>query len=186
MTADLVNFFAKVDCVENDYFLKLQKDLLEYQPTALSYFQAGASYAKNKRPEQAITFFEKGLEMTENDSMTHDANYRLALLYHEQGLYKKTFQIAQTIRGKHKARALLLCAQIIAQLSDQCGSTTFERKANYWLADDYIRSAYELDQSITPELYEDRAPSMEEIFQNNHQKGDKINLKCWGASTIMR
>lgn len=186
MTADMVNFFAKVDCVENEYFLKLQKELLEYQPSALSYFRVGASYAKNKEPEQAISFFEKGLEMTKNDSMTHEINYRLALLHYEQGSYKKAFQIAETIGGDHKVQALLLCGQIIGVLSNQCGNTTFERKANYWLANDYVSRAYELDRSINPNLYLDRAPSMEEIFKNNHQKGEVIEIKCWGASTVIR
>jgi hypothetical protein len=45
------------------------------------------------------------------------------------------------VEGANKGKALKICGDAIAATANSCGETTFERKANYWLANDYYRKA---------------------------------------------
>ena len=49
------------------------------------------------------------------------------------GQYKVCFSLAKTIQGEYRGASLKIAAQCIAQTANTCGTSTIERKANYYV-----------------------------------------------------
>ena len=88
--------------------------------------------------------------------------------------------------GAQEGAALLLCAKAIASTTSSCGTSTFERESNYWLANDYVKKAVVKGANASSDLYLNQAPQKEDVFKNQKQMGDSVTLSCWGESTKIR
>jgi hypothetical protein len=186
MTKDMIRFMEKARCTESTLYLNLLEEILKEQPTFEIYVQVGNGYYDQKNYQKSLAFYELGIPLVESDSLLNELNYRMALAKYSSKDYMGAFKIAKDIKGIHEVEALLMCAQIIALRANECGQSTFDRKANFWLANDYVLRAWKIDPTIDRNQYLDHAPDKPSIFQNNHQVGEDFFLKCWGVSTSIR
>ena len=81
---------------------------------------------------------------------------------------------------------MIICGNSIAATAQACGESTFERNANYWLANDYYCRAADLGVEVSRKQFADRFPSMNDCFNEGVTPGDSYLLKCWGEKTIIR
>ena len=80
----------------------------------------------------------------------------------------------------------MICANVIAATANDCGDTTFDRKANNWLANDYVNRAISAGASASSGKFLDRAPDTGDIFEAGKAKGGSHLCACWGESTTIR
>ena len=186
ITRDIILLMEEINCTESTLYLTLLEDILKEYPTFETYVQVGNGYYNQKDYQKSLMYFELGIPLAPNDSLLNELNYRVVISKYNVKEYKEAFKIAQDIKGTHEAKALLICAQIIALLSNECGESTFDRKANFWLANDYVQRAWQIDPTIDRNQYLKNAPDKAAIFKNNHQVGESLLLKCWGESTTIR
>ena len=79
---------------------------------------------------------------------------------------------------------------MIADSANDCGETTFEKRAVYWIAEKYARRAAAVDEGIkktalvTAESYKQRAPSTSDIFQED-KAGKTIVIECWLKDSVV-
>ncbi|WP_157454201.1 tetratricopeptide repeat protein [Crocinitomix catalasitica] len=161
--------------------------LILLEPTADAYY-FGASYASsNGNSSKAFKYYEKAVEM-EGDGPNKD-KYLLSLAnaQYKAGSYKSAYNTAKKINGdEFKGDALLICANVIAATANDCGDTTFDRKANNWLANDYVNRAISAGASASSGKFLDRAPDTGDIFEAGKAKGGSHLCACWGESTTIR
>jgi hypothetical protein len=93
--------------------------------------------------------------------------------------YIKSIELKPTI-----GEAYLGIADMIADNANDCGDTTFDKRATYWLAEKYAKKAASMDNRLQDyalslaKRYQSLAPTPKEIFMEEKQ-GKTIVVKCW-------
>ena len=140
----------------------------------------------NDQAEKAVDYFQKAVDMEGTGANKDEYLYNLALSQYSAKKYRAAFNTAKLVEGENKGKAMKICGDAIAVTVNGCGETTFERKANYWLANDYYRKAAALGVDVSTSRFLDNAPTDEDIFTEGKSKGSPFTLSCWGESTIIR
>lgn len=173
-------------CDDTDLYGQLADSSISIAPSASAYFSQANYYLKKEKTSKAKSYYEKAIEMEGPEGENIDKyNYYLANALLASNNYKAAFNTAKKVNGEFKGKAMLICASAIGSTANSCGETTFERKANYWLADDYLKKASALGESYSSR-YANGAPSTEESFGEGKAVGSSIYLKCWGESSSVR
>ena len=183
---DYVKLLEATNCTDAPIFSKLQEQLLIFDPSAAINVSLARSMYKKKDYARALTLYEEVIKFNVSDSLLNQITYEKALTYFAIHQYKKAFQEAKQVSGAQEGAALLLCAKAIASTTSSCGTSTFERESNYWLANDYVKKAVVKGANASSDLYLNQAPQKEDVFKNQKQMGDSVTLSCWGESTKIR
>jgi tetratricopeptide (TPR) repeat protein len=181
-----LNLLDKKNCTESELYGQFADSLLQLEPTAEAYYSQGNFYLKKKNYSKAKGYFEKAIEMEGNGENAGKYQYGLASAYYSSGSYKAAFNTAKGVQGEYRGNALKICGDAIARTANSCGDTSFERKANYWLANDYYKKAAAAGAKVSTSQYLNNAPTKEDVFDEGKSAGSSITLKCWGESTTIR
>lgn len=185
------NYLALMDlkeCQSSEVYGKYVDSLIKLAPTADAYY-FGYTYALgNNNTSKALKYLDKAIEL-EGDGPNKDKYlYALASSQYKAGSYKAAFNTAQRIgSGEYKGEALMICANAIAATANGCGASTYERKANYWLANDYVRKAIAAGKKdVSSDKFLSSAPTSTDIFNEGVSMGSSHYCTCWGESTTVR
>jgi hypothetical protein len=171
----------KRDCTGSDLYGQFADTLIILEPTAEAYYAQGNFFLKRDDAKRAKEYFVKAIEMEGEGENVDKYSYSLATAHYTTGSYNAAFKTAKNIQGEYRGKAMSICANSIAATVNSCGDTSFERKANFWLANDYMKKS-----SSGSTKYLSNAPTQEEVFDEGLSMGSSITLKCWGESTTIR
>ena len=161
--------------------------MIKIEPTAEAYYFGARNQEENDNLSKAVEYYQKAAELGANGENKDKYQFAYANSLYKSGSYRSAFSEAKKVEGENKGDAFVICSGCIVKLANSCGESTFERKANYWLANDYINRAIAAGATgVSSGKYLDSAPSDEEIFNEGKTKGASITLTCWGESTTIR
>jgi hypothetical protein len=114
--------------------------------------------------------------------------FKLLQRTYNSGNYKSAFSDAKQIGGSRKGDAIVIQAKCIAATANSNGTSTFDRKANYWMALDYLDKAAAAGASTSSlaSSYCDKAPTITEAFQAGYKEGDSVNCAGWGSTKVRK
>lgn len=181
-----LNILQKRGCDDSDLYGQLADSSIAIDPSAEAYFSQGNFFTKKGEATKARTYYEKAIELEGLEGASYGKyNYYLATSLATSKSHRAAFKTAKKVSGEFKGKALIICANAIAATANSCGETTFDRKANYWLADDYMKKASALGEAYSSR-YASGAPNTNDIFEAGKSAGQSIRLSCWGESTTIR
>ncbi len=181
-----LNLLDMRGCGQTDLYGQLADSSIAIKPTAVAYYSQGNFFKKKEDLAKAIDYYKKAIEMEgETGENIDQYQYALASAQLSSKKYRAAFSTAKKVQGELKGKAMLICAGAIGATANSCGDTTFDRKANNWLADDYMKKASALGEEYSSR-YTSRAPGTEEFFEAGKKAGDRMTLSCWGESTTIR
>ncbi|MFT5820349.1 MAG: hypothetical protein ACI8ZM_001588 [Crocinitomix sp.] len=174
-------------CQSSEVYGKFVDELIRLEPTAEALFFGGNYALSNGNKSKAADYFQKAVEM-EGDGENKDKYLlKLAGIKYAQGSYRSAFNTAKSVGGEFRGDALVICANSIAATANDCGESTFARKANYWLANDYIKKAISAGAGgVSSSKFLKNAPDANEAFNDGISAGSSVSLSCWGESTTAR
>ena len=176
------------ECQSTVVYGKYVDSLIILDPSADAYY-FGYNYANgNNNSSKALKYLDKAIEL-EGDGPNKDKYlYALASAQYKAGSYKAAFNTALKVgSGDYKGEAYMICANAIAATANGCGASTYERKANYWLANDYVRKAISAGKKdVSSDKFLSSAPDSTDIFNEGVSKGSSHTCSCWGESTTVR
>lgn len=181
-----LSILDKRKCTETDLYGQFADTLIVLAPSAEAYYTQGNFFAKKKNNKKAKEYYSKAIELEGDGENKGKYTYALASAQYATGSYKAAFRTAKSVQGESRGKAMIICANAIAKTSNGCGDTSFERKSNYWLANDYIKKAIALGEKVSSSTYLSSAPSDEEVFDAGKSKGQSVSLKCWSESSTIR
>lgn len=187
----LNNYLALMDqkkCQSSAVYGKYVDTLIVTDPTAEAYY-FGAKYAiDNGNSSKAKKYLEKAIELEGEGANKSKYILSLANEQYKARSYRAAFSTAKQVgAGEYQGDAYMICANSIAATANDCGESTFSRKANNWLANEYVNRAIAAGKTgVSSSMYLDRAPTQEEGFQDNISAGATISLTCWGESVTVR
>lgn len=173
-------------CGDSDLYGQLADSSITIAPSAAAYFAQANFYKRKESKSKAMEYYKKAIELEGPEG--EEVNkylYSLAVYQSKQNSHRAAFATAKKVEGEYKGKAMLICAASIGSTAKSCGDTTFDRKANYWLADDYMKKAAALGETYRSG-YANGAPSKDETFEAGKKAGERITLSCWGESTTIR
>jgi hypothetical protein len=159
---------------------------LALKPSASGFLGIGNMEMNNENFDKAIAAYLKAVELSESDEEQDEINFQLALAYYKKAAYRKAFYAAKKVNGSNKGKALIICGNSVAATANKCGESTFARKSNYWLANDYYNKAADLGEEVSRNQFLNLAPTLEDIFSASVNPGDEIELPCWKEKTVIR
>jgi len=173
-------------CVESDLYGQFADTLIALEPTAAAYYAQGNFFLKRKNNKKAKDYYSKAVKMEADGENKNKYKLALANALYATKSYKAAFKMAKSVGGEQRGRALVICANSIAATANSCGDTTFDRKANYWLANDYMKKAAAAGAKASSSKYLSNAPTKAEVFDANKSMGASQSLPCWGENTTIR
>jgi hypothetical protein len=189
-SAKVKSYIALLDkkkCESTPTYGKLLDTLLTIDPSAEAYSITGDFYLKQESDSKAIEYYEKAVELEGAGANKDKYNFKLASAQYKAGRYSAAFRTAKLVEGEYKGKAMMICGNAIAATANGCGDSTFDRKANFWLANDYYKKAAALGETdASTSKFLSSAPTEAEIFEANKTKGNQHYCTCWGESTTIR
>jgi tetratricopeptide (TPR) repeat protein len=179
------------DCTSDPLFFKLVEALHELEPSARTAFYLGRLAAENNDMNKALEYYKNAAELEEDPLDKAKDYFTIAEVYKDRGSYssaRKYYQLALDSKPS-MGIAYLRIAAMIAGSANDCGNTTFEKRAVYWKAANFARRAASVDASLrdnaseTANSYEQRAPGKSDIFQENMQ-GKTVSFSCWVGGSV--
>ena len=178
------------ECTEDPLFVKLVEAQNALDPTSDTYFYLGLLKMNARNSQGAVADFNKAV------SLEADAKKKANILYKIATIYKKSNKslsrnYAQKAVNNNASlgKAYLLIASLYADSANECGSTTFEKRAIYWKAAEVAKKAARVDLSLrsranqTIERYMALAPSKTDIFSSG-LAGKSVTFNCWVGGSV--
>ena len=198
---DLVTNIVKMmgnteGCQNNDLFLKDVTKMHANEPSAASAYYLYKLHAAQDDNTTAVKYLEEAIAFGDLDSATK-ANYNLELAAFglKNGMNAKAFEAARKaaeLDPANQGKAYYLIGTIWG--STRCGGNEVERRANYWVAVDYLQKAKAADESLTADCnrligsYSVYYPQKAEAFMYDIVDGQSYSVNCGGmhATTTVR
>lgn len=186
-----VGLLEKKKCVDQPIYLNIletQYEVLADSLKAKGAYDLGKYNEDKKDYKKAADWYAKAVIQNSDPAVADKYKMGKLRMMFRKGNYKAAFSLAKSIGGEYKGDALKLAAQCIAQTANTCGVSTILRKANYYLAMDYLEKAKANGASVGGLMasYAKNAPTKEEKFKESWQAGKSITLECWGEATKVR
>ena len=198
---DLVTNIVKMmgnteGCQNNDLFLKAVTKMHANEPSAASAYYLYKLHAAQDDNTTAVKYLEEAIAFGDLDTATK-ANYNLELAAFglKTGMNAKAFEAARKaaeLDPANQGKAYYLIGTIWG--STRCGGNEVERRANYWVAVDYLQKAKAADESLTADCnrligsYSVYYPQKAEAFMYDIVDGQSYTVNCGGmhATTTVR
>ncbi|MEP3209186.1 MAG: hypothetical protein ABJN95_08350 [Maribacter sp.] len=181
--------FAK-ECTDDPLFSKMVEVQAELDPSADVYVYLGTLKSKAGDTKGAIADFDKAITLETDAKRRSNIAYKVATIYRRgsKGAARKYAQKAIDANPSN-GKAYLLIASLYASSANQCGGTTFEKRAIYWKAADMARKAGRVNPSLSSRAnksaasYSAKAPTKEMIFTDG-MAGKTVTFSCWVGGSV--
>lgn len=178
------------DC-DTPLFFKMVQELHRIEPSAKSAYYLGKLAEKENKSSTALDYFNQAAELETNPSDKAKVYYSIAENFRKKGSsgQARTYYLKMVEVKPSAGIAYLKIANMYAASVNNCGNTTFEKRALYWKAAEMADRAARVDGSIagtaraTADSYRERAPSKSDIFTDG-MGGKTITFSCWVGGSV--
>lgn len=185
--ATVKNFMSLLEdkkCTDSKEYVMLVDTIIAIDPSVDAVIAKGKMLASQKKMSDAVATFRKALGMAENAEQKSDIEYEIAKAYYNAGSYRSAHDAGIAVTGKNSAKGYEISARSVNALMNECGVSTFERKANNYYA---VELAEKSGNGSLISSLKAQCPSSNDIFNEDKSVGDQVTLSCWGKSyTIVK
>ncbi len=181
--------FSK-ECTDDPMFKKLFEAQLALDPSAEAYMYGASLKLKAGDSKGAVADFNKALELETDSRKRSDIAYKIATTYVRTSKSSARSYAQKALDANpSNGKAYLMIASLYASSANDCGNTTFEKRAIYWKAADVARQAGRVDPALSGRAaqaatsYAAKAPSKEDIF-NSGMAGKTVSFSCWVGGSV--
>ncbi len=175
-----MDLLAKKNCVNSKEYEMLLDTLIVIAPGYDVVVKKAQLLVAKKRFNEAIQAYGEAKTLAPNADAREDVEFEILKMQYAQNNYRTAYNTAMGISGKHRNEALKIAASCVASRANGCGSSTVERKFNFYYASDLMSRAGVGGQ------YTKNFPTDGELFQDGFSKGQSVRLSCWGVSVTIR
>ena len=179
---NFLNLLKEKQCTESDEYAMLIDTIISIDNTVDAVLAKADLLKVKKKYKASIEVYRTALEMADNDTLRGDVQLSiLEIQYNNLNSFKSAYNTAMSISGLNRSKALMVASNCVARLANTCGSSTFDRKCNYYYAAQLATNAGE---SSLAAKYLQSCPSSDEIFSNNSPT--QVTLSCWGVTVDVK
>ena len=187
---------SRQKCFEDSLFLVATEKYNEVKPTASKSYFLARSFKKKGVINTAMKFYEKAIELEEDDEEKADYHFEIAKIHKKRDNYPAARQTALKAAElkDNWGEPYMFIGDLYASSGPKCGEGTgFKSQVVAWPAVDMYEKAKRIDPSIKErananiENYKSYFPKKEECFFRDLKNGDDYKVECWiERSTTVR
>ena len=177
---NFMDLLSAKNCVDSKEFEMLLDTMLVIAPGYETVMLRARLFVAQGKYSSAISTYNDAKGMAPSAEAKEDIEFEILKMQYKQNSYKTAYNTAMGISGKNRNEALKIAASCVASLANSCGSSTIERKFNFYYASDLMSRAGVGGQ------YTSNFPTSDELFNNSFSKGQSVSLSCWGVSVTIR
>lgn len=178
-------------CTDSDMFVKLVEAQHRLEPSAKSALYLGKLAEESGNASKALQYYNESAQLETNPSDKAAVYYAIANSYKDKGSFSKARNFYRKALDQKPSlgAAYLQIASMYASSANDCGGSTFEKRAVYWLAAEYADRAGRVDPSIRSNAnqaaasYNATAPQRSDIFSSG-KAGTTISIGCWIGESV--
>lgn len=177
--ASVNNFITLLEmksCTESKEYGMLIDTLVRIDPSVNAIIGKAKYLRSQKKYSDAIATLKEAKGLANAEQKEEIEYMILDIMYTDQKNYKGAYGMAMDISGKYRSTALKMAANCVAQTANSCGSSTFERKANYLYA---AQLADRAGDGSAAARYRNSGPTESEWFEAGVSS---VTLSCWGVT----
>jgi hypothetical protein len=179
---NFLNLLKDKQCTESDEYAMLIDTIISIDNTVDAVLAKADLLKVKKKYKASLEVLRTALEMADNDTLKGDIKLGiLEIQYTNLSSYKSAYNTAMSINGSNRSKALMVASNCVAKLANTCGSSTFDRKCNYYYA---AQLATKAGESSLAAKYRESCPTSDEIFSNNSPA--QVTLSCWGVTVDIK
>lgn len=173
-------YSLKAKCSDEAYFTRACETLIDVEPSYGLAKALGDKFYKSEDYGKSSTYYAKAQEMAQTPDQKFDAFMGLASVAFKQGDKRKARSLAyEALSVKPGASdAYNLIGNLYFLSYDDCkgGQSRVKDRAVYLAAYEMYQKA---GNSKQMEAAKGQFPSIEELFNENYEEGQKITVDCW-------
>jgi len=181
----IVKFFTKENCTDNDLFISAVEELYKLTPNANIAFYMGSIKYKKGEYNEALTYLNQAIEMFEKGSDKIKAYLLIAECYRQLKQYSTARDNAYKILkiNPNDGRAYIFVGSLYMATASSCNTEV--PGAAYWAAADKFAKAKAIDPQVADEAQKQlnavsgRFPKTETYFNHGLSKGQSYKIECW-------
>ncbi len=166
------------DCTSDPLFVKVVTSLHNISPSASSAYYLGVLNEKNKNSAKAIQYFNESVSLESDNFKKSKILTRIASKQSKSAAVKYAQDALKY--NPSNSDAYRIMAHAYADSANECGTTSFEKRAIYWLAASTARKG---GLESLAARYDALAPSKVDIFESG-MAGKTITFKCWVGQSV--
>ncbi|PWH85934.1 hypothetical protein [Brumimicrobium oceani] len=178
------NFMAlleKQECTKNEVYAHLVDTIIAIDPSVDAVLAKAKLQISRGSTSAAISTFKEALGMAESADQKSDIEFEIANTYFRIGSYKAAHSAGLAITGKNAGKGYEIAAKSVSATSNDCGVSTFDRKANYYYA---VELAEKSGNAGLVSSMKSQCPTSSDIFNEDKAVGETVELSCWGNRTF--
>ncbi len=177
---ELIMVFLNQNDNTSNFYKNTLDTLISIEPTSNNYFKL-ANFHKKKGE---IVEYDKVINLIKINfpEFKDEFNYNDCVSLFNGGKYMSAYNLALQINGKYKGESLKIAAMCVSELASQSGTTTFERKCNYYYVILLLEKAKQNNTDVSNLIsqYKGLLPTNEEKFDQGNPK--TIKLSSWNVT----
>lgn len=180
--SNFLNLMKEKSCTSSKEYEMLVDTLIKVDGSVATMIEKAELLIVKKRYTEGIASFNAAKKMTEDEVKINEIDFRiLEVQFHNLDNYQTAYRLAMSTTGSNKSKALSIAAKCVANTANSCGSSTFDRKCNYYYAAELAERAGDNNAAAR---YRASGPSSEDKFNNNNPS--TVSLSCWGVTVNVR
>lgn len=174
------------ECTDDPLYTELVKAYDESSPSADTKFFVYNLLMKQGKEREAKPYLDQSYDLEKDPLKKSKLAMRFGKSLRAQGNFgaaRNYFQKSVELNPSN-GRAHIEIAQMYAASANNCGDTTFNKRAVFWLAAAEVRKAGRVDANLRSYAeglaanYEGKAPQKSDIFTEGNS-GETIRIGCW-------
>ncbi|MDR1183078.1 MAG: tetratricopeptide repeat protein [Bacteroidales bacterium] len=189
----IVKFFTKENCTDNDLFIAAVEEMYKQTPNANIAFYMGSIKYKKGNFNEALTYLNQAMDMFEKESDKIKTYLLMAECYKQLNQYSVARETAYKILklNPNDGRVYIFVGDLYMSTAASCNTSV--AGAAYWAAADKFSRAKAIDPERAEEAQKrlntatTHFPKTESYFQQGLKAGESYRIDCWiGETTTIR
>lgn len=172
----------KKGCKNSDEYAMLVDTIIKIDPSVDAKLAKADLQMAKGNTSGAVKTFKEALDMAKEPAEKSEIEYKIALTYLNSGSYDAAHNAGVNVSGEYSARGYEIAAKAVNRSTDNCGVSTFDRKANNYYA---VELAQKSGNTALVNSFKSQCPTGTDIFNVNKQVGGKVELSCWNKTVTI-
>src|SRR5690606_6039724 len=118
------------ECTKSKEYAMLVDTIIAIDPSVDAVLAKAKLQLSQGSTSAAITTFREALAMVDDADSKSDIELSIANAYYRSGSYRSAHNSGIAVTGKNSARGYEIAARSVNAMMNDCGVSTFDRKAN--------------------------------------------------------
>lgn len=173
---NFMKLLEKKNCTKSKEYELLVDTIIAIDPSTDAVIAKAKLQISKGNTSAAIKTFNDAISMSSSADEKSDIQLQIASIYYNQRDYRQAHSAGIAISGKNSGKGYEIAAKSVNALMNDCGVSTFQRKANNYYA---VELAEKSGNSSLVEKYKEQCPSQSDIFNADKAVGESVTLSCW-------